>query len=143
MEKKYLTPTREAGRDFIMRNIQGNVVMLNLLRFRDCADYSETPELAPAEPISGEAAYQRYIAHTLPYLEQSGGEILFMGKGGSFLIGPPDERWDAVLLIKQHSVDRFLAFESNENYMKGIGHRTAALEDSRLLPLVDEMPQRS
>lgn len=143
MEKKYLTPTREAGRDFIMRSIQGNVVMLNLLRFRDYADYSKTPELAPAEPISGEAAYQRYIAHTLPYLEQSGGEILFMGKGGSFLIGPPDERWDAVLLIKQHSVDRFLAFESNENYMKGIGHRTAALEDSRLLPLVDEMPQRS
>jgi len=141
MEKKYLTPTREAGRDFIMRNIQGNVVMLNLLRFRDYADYSETPELAPAEPISGEAAYQRYITHTLPYLEQSGGEILFMGKGGSFLIGPTDERWDAVLLIKQHSVDRFLAFESNENYMKGIGHRTAALEDSRLLPLVDEMPQ--
>lgn len=141
MEKKYLTPTREAGRDFIMRNIQGNVVMLNLLRFRDYADYSETPELAPAEPISGEAAYQRYITHTLPYLEQSGGEILFMGKGGSFLIGPTDERWDAVLLIKQHSVDRFLAFESNENYMKGIGHRTAALEDSRLLPLVEEMPQ--
>lgn len=137
MEKNYLTPTREAGRDFIMRNISGSVVMLNLLRFRSYADYSETPELAPAEPISGEKAYQLYVEHTLPYLEKSGGEILFMGKGGSFLIGPADERWDAVLLIKQHSVERFLAFESNEDYMKGIGHRTAALEDSRLLPLVD------
>lgn len=137
MEKNYLTPTREAGRDFIMRNIPGNVVMLNLLRFRDYADYSETPGLAPAEPISGETAYELYVKHTLPYLEKSGGEILFMGKGGHFLIGPTDERWDAVLLIKQHSVERFLAFESNEDYMKGIGHRTAALEDSRLLPLVD------
>lgn len=137
MKKSYLTPTREAGRDFIMRNIPGSVVMLNLLRFRDYADYTETPQLAPAEPITGEMAYQLYVKHTLPYLEKSGGEILFMGKGGNFLIGPTDERWDAVLLIKQHSVERFLAFESNEEYMKGIGHRTAALEDSRLLPLVD------
>lgn len=118
MKKNYLTPTREAGRDFIMRNISGGVVMLNLLRFRDYADYSETPELAPAEPISGEKAYQLYVEHTLPYLEKSGGEILFMGKGGNFLIGPGDERWDAVLLVKQHSVERFLAFESNEDYMK-------------------------
>jgi len=58
-----------------------------------------------------------------------------MGQGGSFLIGPPNERWDAVLLIRQSSVEKFLAFESNIDYMKGIGHRTAALEDSRLLPI--------
>ena len=60
-----------------------------------------------------------------------------MGEGGAFLIGPPNERWDAVLLIKQTSVNSFLAFESNQEYMKGIGHRTAALEDSRLLPIVE------
>ena len=137
MQNKYLTPTWEAGRDFMMRNIPGSVVMLNLLRFRDYADYSATPELAPAEPISGEEAYRLYVEHTLPFLEKSGGEIVFMGKGGSFLIGPSDEHWDAVLLIRQHSVGRFLAFESNQDYMKGIGHRTAALEDSRLLPLIE------
>jgi hypothetical protein len=68
-------------------------------------------------------------------LKDSGGEILFMGKGGSYLIGPTNERWDAMLLIKQNSVKSFLAFESNQEYLKGIGHRTAALEDSRLLPI--------
>ena len=31
----------------------------------------------------------------------------------------------------------FMAFASNEAYLAGIGHRTAALEDSRLLPLVE------
>jgi hypothetical protein len=41
------------------------------------------------------------------------------------------------LLIRQNSVNSFLAFESNQDYMKGIGHRTAALEDSRLLPLIE------
>lgn len=137
MKEIYLMPTQEAGRDFIMRQIQGSVVMLNLLRFRKIADYSTSPELNPGEPISGKQAYQLYIEHTLPFLTKSGGEILFMGKGGNYLIGPTDEYWDEVMLIKQNSVSDFLAFESNQDYMKGIGHRTAALEDSRLLPLVE------
>ena len=42
----YLTVTDEAGRAFFMRNIKGPVVMLNLLRFRETADYSASPELA-------------------------------------------------------------------------------------------------
>ena len=128
MDEKYLIPTQEAGRKFVMRQIQGSVVMLNLLRFRDIADYSSTPELAPTEPISGKQAYQRYVEHTLPFLSRSGGEILFR---------PANEYWDAVLLIKQNSVNSFLAFESDMEYMKGIGHRTAALADSRLLPIVE------
>ena len=139
MNETYLMPTQEAGRKFIMRQIKGSIVVLNLLRFRKIADYSANPELQPNEPVSGEKAYQIYIQHTLPFLTKSGGEILFMGEGGAFLIGPANERWDAVLLIRQNSVNSFLAFESNEAYMKGMGHRTAALEDSRLLPVVENM----
>ena len=134
-EKKYLEPTQELGRAFVMRNIQGSFVMLNLLKFRAIADYAETPNLASKNEISGEAAYQLYIDFTLPFLEKSGGEILYYGKGGHFLIGPNDEKWDAVLLIKQASVADFMAFANNEAYLEGIGHRTAALSDSRLLPL--------
>ena len=137
MDEKYLMPTQEAGRAFIMRQIKDPVIMLNLIRFRKIADYSATPELVPKAPISGEQAYQLYIEHTLPFLTESGGEILFMGEGGAFLIGPTNENWDAVLLVRQNSVNSFLAFESNQEYMKGIGHRTAALEDSRLLPMVE------
>jgi len=137
MNEKYSMPTLEAGRDFIMRQIEGSVVMLNLIRFREIADYSATPELMPDKLISGKKAYQLYIEHTLPFLTESGGEILFIGEGGMFLTGPTNERWDAVLLVRQKSVKSFLAFESNRDYMKGIGHRTAALEDSRLLPIVE------
>lgn len=137
MEATYLTSTQEAGRMLLLRQIQGSVVMLNLLRFRDVADYAGSPELMPDKPISGKEAYQLYINHTLPFLQASGGEILFMGEGGTFLIGPTNERWDAILLIKQNNVNSFLAFESNSDYLTGIGHRTAALEDSRLLPIVE------
>ena len=133
----YLEVTQKAGRRFMTRGISGSVVMLNLLRFRDVADYSAHPELAPNAPISGEEAYQRYVTHTLPHLRQAGGEIVFLGAGGHHLIGPPDERWDMALLVRHRSVEAFMAFASNRAYLAGIGHRLAALADSRLLPLVE------
>lgn len=138
MDKTYLNPTQESGRDLFQRNIQGQVVMLNLLRFRKIADYSETPDLEPANPISGEEAYRIYIKETLPHLKRSGGEIMFLGQGGPFLVGPANERWDAVMMIRQNSVQDFFAFASNKDYLKITGHRTAALEDSRLLPLTEQ-----
>ncbi len=135
--QSYLEPTQESGRAFFMRGISGKVVMLNLLRFRAVADYSATPELAPEQPVSGEDAYRRYMSHTMPYLEKSGGRLLFYGRGGSYLIGPSDERWDAAMLVEQSSPAAFMAFASDVGYLAGIGHRTAALADSRLLPLED------
>lgn len=135
---RHLEPTQESGREFLMRGLGGSVVMLNLLRFREVADYAQSPGLTPAMPISGEQAYRRYMEHTEPFLRQSGGEVLFFGKGGPFLIGPREERWDAAMLVRQDSVASFMAFAGNKGYLAGMGHRVAALEDSRLLPIVEE-----
>jgi hypothetical protein len=131
----YLDPTDAGVRSLLDRNISGPVVMLNLIRLRDRADYAAHPELAPAEPISGSDAYQMYIDHTTPYLAATGGSILLLGAGGHHLIGPPEERWDVVMLVQQASVQDFLSFAGNEGYLAGIGHRVAAVEDSRLLPV--------
>jgi hypothetical protein len=133
----YLDPSDENARRFFERGIQGPVTMLNLLRFREKADYSAFPELAPPEPISGSAAYDRYVRHTIPYLTASGGSIVFFGTGAHNFVGPADERWDLVMLVRQSSVNDFFAFASNKEYLAGVGHRTAALEDSRLLPVTD------
>jgi uncharacterized protein (DUF1330 family) len=138
--ENYLVPTQETGRAFLQRAIKGPVVMLNLLRFRNVADYSASPELAPATPISGAEAYDRYVAHTLPHLKKSGGELMFLGEGGPFLIGPEDERWDRAMLVRQRDVASFMAFATNAAYLAGLGHRVAAVEDSRLLPLVELPP---
>jgi hypothetical protein len=136
----HLEPTQESGRAFMMRGLKGPIIMLNLLRFRDVADYSASPELEPGRPISGAEAYDLYIAHTLPHLARSGGELLLVGEGGRFLIGPEAERWDRAMLVRQKSVEAFMAFAQDKAYLAGIGHRTAALADSRLLPLVESPP---
>ncbi|MGN8115418.1 DUF1330 domain-containing protein [Labrys sp. 22185] len=133
----FLSPTQEAGRAFVTRGLAGPITMLNLLRFREVADYSASPDLAPAAPITGEEAFRRYIVHTLPFLSRSGGEVQFLGNGGAFLIGPETERWDLVMLIRQASVQSFLAFAEDRDYLAGLGHRTAARVDSRLLPLTE------
>jgi uncharacterized protein (DUF1330 family) len=133
----YLEPTQDAGRRFFSRGIRGPVVMLNLLRLRAIADYSATPSLAPPAPISGRDAYDQYVEHTLPHLRESGGEIVFIGDAGDYLIGPSSERWDLVMLVRHQSPQTFLAFASNEGYLAGMGHRLAAIEDSRLLPVVE------
>ncbi|MFO1208258.1 MAG: DUF1330 domain-containing protein [Amaricoccus sp.] len=133
----YLEPTEAAGRAFWGRDIAGPVVMLNLLRLRAVADYSADPQLAPAAPITGAEAFDRYVAHTLPYLEASGGALAFVGDGGPWLIGPEGERWDRAMLVRQSSVAAFMAFATDAGYLAGLGHRRAAAEDSRLLPLVE------
>lgn len=132
---RYLEPTREAVDSFISRQMGGDLVMLNLLRFRDVADYSQHPELAPDTPISGRAAYALYIAHALPFLKAAGGDVLFIGEGGSLLIGPSEQRWDRVALIHHRTIKDFMTFATDKGYLAVAGHRIAALDDSRLLPL--------
>lgn len=110
------------------------VVMLNLLRFRDEADYSGSPDLAPAEPVSGQDAYGLYGAAALPHLAEAGAEILYHGAAGDTIIGPMGEHWDQVVLVRYPNPAAFVAMVTTPEYQKLSGHRTAALSDSRLVP---------
>ena len=130
-------PTQEQGAAFVSVDREGPVVMLNLLRFRAVADYREHPDLEPPEPISGAEAYRRYVENTLPILSKVGSEILFRASGGAALIGPSDERWDLVVLVRHQSAQAFLGFAQDPAYLAGAGHRIAALADSRLIPLTE------
>lgn len=131
----YLEVSPEQGAAFFGSPDQGPVVMLNLLRFRERADYSHAPELEPDGGCSGRDAYECYMRDMLPLLEASGGAVLFSGTSAQFLIGPPDESWDHMLLVRQASKAAFLAFASDPESQRITGHRTAAISDSRLLPI--------
>lgn len=134
--KNYIQTTEEQGKTFY-RNFhdKGKIVMLNLLKFKSEADYSNFNSIKPETQITGKEAYQLYMDSTLPELEKAGSKIIFYGSSYHFLIGPETEIWDAVLLVEHQSVLKFMEFAKNEDYLKGVGHREAALEDSRLLPI--------
>lgn len=79
------------------------------------------------------------MAHTMPLVAVAGGTLRFAVEGGSNLIGPSEERWDLVLLISYPSVAALMGMLQSPDYLAGSGHRTAAVEDSRLLPIVETM----
>ncbi len=137
---RYIDPTDDQGRVLFTRGIEGSVMMLNLLRFREKANYGAHPHLDPGNDISGRQAYDLYARHTLPFLEALGGSMTFFGEALPYLIGPPDEMWDVAMIVRHTSLNAFLGMATDPAYMAGIGHREAALEDSRLLPILDRTP---
>ena len=110
------------------------IVMLNLLRFRAVADYAEHPDLAPTEPISGADAYQRYGEAVQPHLSEVGASVQYLATCGSTVIGPTDEQWDSIILVRYPNPAAFIGMVTKPAYQALSGHRTAALEDSRLVP---------
>ncbi len=130
----HIHPERPAVEAFLARDLPGPVTMLNLLHFRETADYSSSPDLAPDGPTSGEEAYRLYSEAVAPLLAGVGGELVSMLAGGPVLIGPADEHWDVLLLVRYPDVGAFLSMTTSPEYLAIAGHRTAALADSRLLP---------
>lgn len=108
------------------------VVMLNLLRFLDQAAYADTDQ---AEPCSGREAYKRYSQTSLQTIAAVGGRVIFGGKAHEALIAPQGERWHQAFLVQYPSPAAFRAMMAMPQYQACVHHRTAALADSRLIPL--------
>lgn len=104
------------------------VVMLNLLRFRDKADYADD-----CDERSGREAYQLYMQEAAACVSAVGAEVIWSGRSVGSLIAPPDESWDQVLLVRYPSIDAFMAMIQSTEYRGVAKHRTAALCDSRLV----------
>ena len=104
------------------------VVMLNLLRFRDKADYADE-----SGDRSGREAYQLYMREAAACVSAVGAEVIWSGRSVGSLIAPPDESWDQVLLVRYPSIDAFMAMIESAEYKGVVKHRTAALSDSRLV----------
>lgn len=109
------------------------IVMLNLLKFRDVAEYKGQPA-----DYSGREAYRRYSLVALPKLAAIGAAVLYLGEAKATLIGPQDgEHWDEVLLVRYPSKQAFMGMMLQPDFFEATRHRTAALADSRLIATVE------
>ena len=100
-------------------------------QFRDVALYKDGPAA-----WSGRDAYRRYAEFTFGKLREIGAEVIFFGAARGALIAPPDEDWDEVLLVRYPSAQAFMQMLSAPDYREATRHRTAAIEDSRLIATV-------
>lgn len=111
------------------------VVMLNLLRFREQASYP-ADKGQPAR--TGREAYAIYIKEIEPHLGAVSGRVVWKGSAHHAFIAPPGEAWDEVLLVEYPSREAFLAMLKSPTYQAITFHRTAALEDARLIVTVKD-----
>jgi len=124
----HIDPTRDAFTLFKGLDRTQPVEMLNLLRFREIAAYSD------GRKVSGEDAYRAYGHESAPVFSRVGGKIIWRGQPQVTLIGPADERWDMAFIARYPSANAFLEMVTDPHYQQiAVPHRQAAVADSRLV----------
>jgi uncharacterized protein (DUF1330 family) len=129
---RYIDPERDQFDAFKDLDRETELNMLNLVKFRDLANYPGDHPLA-RDGLTGAEAYRNYGAETGPILAKVGGSILWRGRFETTLIGPQDEAWDAMFIARYPNAHAFLAMVSDPDYQKAVVHRQAAVETSRLI----------
>lgn len=126
-----IEPTAEQLEVFANQHDDGTeIVMLNLLRYRDQANY---PEHLEQPPCSGREAFKRYAKLSIGCIEGVGGKVIFIGAALATVIGPTAEAWDDIFLVRYPSRQAFLEMIASADYAAIAFHRAAALQDSRLI----------
>ena len=129
MEISYIDPTKEAFAAFRAAGRPGPIHMLNLIRLRAHAVYPD------GRAVTGAEAYAAYGRESLPIFTQIGGSIAWRGRFELMVIGPKEERWDLCFIAEYPSVSAFVEMIRDPAYREAVKHRTAAVEDSRLIRL--------
>jgi uncharacterized protein (DUF1330 family) len=110
----------------------GPIRMINLLRFRDVADYGEVPDPAENGSSTGAEAYRRYGEIAMSEVAAVGGAQFEAAAAHMTVIGPADDHWDLVAIIEYPSPSAFLEMIAKPSYQAGVFHRTAGLADTRI-----------
>jgi uncharacterized protein (DUF1330 family) len=101
----------------------GPFVMVNLLKFKERADY---PDGKDAD-LSGREAYARYGAGVRACLAAVGGKSLYAGAVTDLMLGEVDDLWDMVALAQYPSRAGMMAMVQSPEYQAIEKHRIAGL----------------
>ncbi|MAT92416.1 MAG: DUF1330 domain-containing protein [Halioglobus sp.] len=101
----------------------GPIYMLNLLKFRDRAQYADGRD----SELSGRDAYALYGAGVVETLAEVGGSIVFAGHVTGLLLGEVEDLWDDVAIAMYPSRAAMLQMMASEKYQAIHVHREAGL----------------
>jgi len=108
------------------------IAMLNLLLFRDMAEYPEGHAHAN-KGWTGREAYKEYGRTSGPIFTRVGGSILWRGRFETMVTGPDGERWHNGFIAQYPNSGAFFDMIKDPEYQLAVVNRTAALVDSRLV----------
>ncbi len=117
------TPSQEQMQEFFGSGEDGSFVMVNLLKFKERAEYADGRETE----LSGAEAYAIYGAAVQKCVKDVGGTPGFAGAVTGLLLGEVEDNWDMVALVEYPSLEAFRTMMMSPEYQKIAVHRAAGL----------------
>lgn len=124
----HVNPSRESFQAFRDLKREGPIQMLNLIKLKAHARYEDGTQSTGAE------AYRMYGKLAGPIFQTLGGRIIWSGTPETTLIGPTgEEDWDIAFIAQYPDMNAFISMVRDPAYQAITHHRTAAVENSRLV----------
>tara|TARA_B110000483_G_scaffold94594_1_gene116384 strand:- start:100 stop:531 length:432 start_codon:yes stop_codon:yes gene_type:complete len=116
-------PNQEQMQGFMEPGPDGPIYMVNLLKYKDVAEYEDGRETA----LTGREAYQVYAVAVADLLVEFGGGMIFGGEVSRLMLGEVEDLWDEVAIAMYPSRKAMLEMMMSPT-MQEIGqHRAAGL----------------
>ena len=135
----YIDPDRQAWEIFKSLPRDTPIQMLNLVKVKPFADYP-LGHLDHGKGLTGLDAYRAYGRTTAGIFARVGGRQIWAGKPQVLVTGPMTEAWDLAFIAQYPSSAAFMEMLRDPGYKVLVAHRTAGVEDSRLLRLSPVTP---
>jgi len=128
----YVDPSREQFEAFKALPRDTPIHMLNLIKYRDVADY---PAGHPnhGKGLSGQEAYREYGRAIAQILARVGAQRQWGGGKLECVVTGREGEWDDAFVMGYPNSAAFLEMVTDPEYRQHVAHRTAAVADSRLI----------
>ena len=133
----FVDPSRENFDRFKALPRDKPIHMLNLVRFRDKAEYPADHPQADKR-LTGREAYAEYGRTSGRVFARVGGSVVWRGSMEVMVIGPADEYWDTAFIARYPSSSAFLDMVTDPEYRVAVFNRQAAVLTSRLIRLAPQ-----
>ena len=122
--KNQVIPDMAVANQFFRAEEDGAFVMLNLLKFKEKADYGDGSDSS----LSGRDAYLQYGAVATQCIQKVGGRAIYSGQVTGILLGEVEENWDMVAAVEYPSLKAFREMTTIPEFVEASKHRTAGLK---------------
>ena len=126
-------PSEEQMKGFMEPGREGPIYMLNLLKFKDEAEYADGRET----DLSGAQAYAIYGQEVVGHLQKVGGAPMFSAGVERLMLGEVEELWDSAAIAMYPSRKAMLEMMMSPEYQASALHREAGLAGQLNIELVE------
>ena len=120
-------PTVRQWEALLNRDPDRPVTLVNLFKLRRLADYRGGPEGG-----SGQDAFDRYAAVSVPSMERAGGRFLLVAPAAGAFCGE-EEDWDLVAVGAYPDLHALFRLFDDPDYQSVFRHRTAACARQKVI----------